>query len=202
MSTDAICTCSHGLGVLRHADDCPVAIERRQPVRLAALSAPSEPPAKIAELRAELESANERIKELLGQRDKAGHLVADLVRADNNRTGSGPGGRINAGDTIPLQLLLGLSLTIRDMFEGTQFEAPAAPSEPVPDGPRVWAAAPTFPDDVEAFRDAEGRVWRRDPTKPGWRRDTGAWTEKDPLELLRYHPRLAPLTEVVEEATP
>jgi hypothetical protein len=43
MSTDAICTCSHGLGVLRHADDCPVAIERRQPVRLAALSAPSEP---------------------------------------------------------------------------------------------------------------------------------------------------------------
>ncbi len=40
MSTDAICTCSHGLGVLRHADDCPVAIERRRPV---ALSAPSEP---------------------------------------------------------------------------------------------------------------------------------------------------------------
>lgn len=43
MSTDAICTCGHGLGVLRHADDCPVAIERRQPVRSAALSAPSEP---------------------------------------------------------------------------------------------------------------------------------------------------------------
>lgn len=78
----------------------------------------------------------------------------------------------------------------------------SAPSEPVPDGPRVWAAVPTFPDDVKAFRDAEGRVWRRDQTKPGWRRDTGAWTQKDPLELLRYHPRLSPLTEVVEEATP
>lgn len=43
MSTDAICTCSHGLGVLRHADDCPVAIERRQPVALAAPTSPSEP---------------------------------------------------------------------------------------------------------------------------------------------------------------
>lgn len=43
MSTRAICTCSHGLGVLRHADDCPVAIERRQPVRLAAPTSPSGP---------------------------------------------------------------------------------------------------------------------------------------------------------------
>lgn len=34
MSTEVICTCGHGLGVLRHADDCPVAIERRRPAVL------------------------------------------------------------------------------------------------------------------------------------------------------------------------
>jgi hypothetical protein len=96
-----------------------------------------------------------------------------------------------------------LAALVRDV--STHLAATAAPSEPVQDKPRVWSAAPAFPDDVKAFRDAEGRIWRRDLTKRGWRRDTGAWTENDPLDLLRYHPRLSPITEVVEpdpEATP
>lgn len=62
--------------------------------------------------------------------NRARHLLAELVRADNNRCGHGPGGRINAGDTLPLQNLLGLSLTIRDMFEGHALAAPTSPSEP------------------------------------------------------------------------
>lgn len=75
------------------------------------------------------------------------------------------------------------------------FAAPSAPSEPVQDQPRVWEL-PTIPEDVKALRDGEGRVWRREPK--GWRRDTTAWTEKDPLLLLAYHPRLSPLAEVVD----
>ena len=49
----------------------------------AAPTSPPEPAAKIAELRAELESANERIKVLLGDRDKARRLLAEHADCDD-----------------------------------------------------------------------------------------------------------------------
>lgn len=76
----------------------------------------------------------------------------------------------------------------------------SAPSEPVPDGPRVWAM-PEWPSDWKAFEDAQGFVWRLDEADDRWKRSTGAWTD-DPLRMIFEHPYLAPLTEVVEEATP
>jgi hypothetical protein len=77
----------------------------------------------------------------------------------------------------------------------------SAPSEPVPDRPRVVLAIPAWPEDWKAFRDAQGFVWRLDEADDRWKRSTGAWTD-DPLRMIFDHPYLAPLAEVVEEATP
>lgn len=78
---------------------------------------------------------------------------------------------------------------------------PASPSEPVPDGPRVWAM-PEIPADVKRLRDRDGHTWHRTPRH--WRMvnpETGAVNAMplNGVELLAY---LGPLTEVVEEATP
>jgi hypothetical protein len=81
----------------------------------------------------------------------------------------------------------------------------SAPSEPVPDGPRVWAGPEPFviPEDILAVRDKEGFVWQREPGGVAtvglwWRRSTGAWCDDD----RRLVDLCGPLTEVVEEATP
>jgi len=72
----------------------------------------------------------------------------------------------------------------------------SAPSEPVPDGPRVWAM-PTIPADVGRLTDADGETWYR----CGPRHWQPARTHRDygETELIA---RRGPLTEVVEEATP
>lgn len=96
-------------------------------------------------------------------------------------------------------------------------EHPAAPSEPVPDGPRVWGgpgcyppvssvpdgprawAMPVIPSDVKAVHDGDGVTWRRGGE--GWianddDEDSRGIGED---ELIADY---GPLTEVVEESTP
>jgi hypothetical protein len=87
---------------------------------------------------------------------------------------------------------------------GPHLLALSAPSEPVPDGPRVWAM-PELPEDVSAVRDRDGwrwervgEIWRIPGEVEGDRFTRTArftWVaERDLLELR------SPLTEVVEEA--
>lgn len=165
MSTDAICTCSHGLGVLRHADDCPVAIDRRQPVFLHTMAEP-----KVDK---DLQVLAERVNGFVYAGDRL-NAVLDTVR------------ELKADPELAARLL-----------------ALAAPSEPVPDGPRVWAM-PELPEDVSAVRDREGDLWKRNGEKrwnvqqpePFTTLTTGGYTN---TELIDFY---GPLTEVVEEATP
>ena len=66
-----------------------------------------------ADAKAESAAELERTREVV---EAARRLVADLVRAGNNRAGKGPEGRITGADTLPLQALLGISLTLREPF--------------------------------------------------------------------------------------
>lgn len=155
MSTDAICTCSHGLGVLRHADDCPVAIDRRQPVFLHTMAEP-----KVDK---DLQVLAERVNGFVYAGDRL-NAVLDTVR------------ELKADPELAARLL-----------------ALAAPSEPVPDGPRVLGYVVLLKDatgwcddwDGKVHTDvAAGRVALIDAQESG------------------FESTLAILTEVVEEATP
>lgn len=180
MSTDAICTCGHGLGVLRHADDCPVAVERRQPVRLAA--APSEAtldarPRGLFDQTQEVEKAYQRG---FGHgRRRAAEDVANLVDRVVAEIGSVRVAYLRAA---------------RVALNGPDL---SAPSEPVPDGPRVWQT-PVIPDDVQAVSDRDGKIWRRQEDEERW------WERADHRRVAPESQLIdgrGPLTEVVE-ATP
>lgn len=85
------------------------------------------------------------------------------------------------------------ALAKADLLSG-RIVALSAPSEPVPDGPRVWAM-PELPEDVSAVRDAHGDLWRREVD--------GRWREVGASLVGGYDDTLlltsfGPLTEVVE----
>lgn len=88
---------------------------------------------------------------------------------------------------------------VRDHAEATRLAAPAAPSEPVPDGPRVWAM-PELPEDVSAVRDRNGKRWTRCPDSHRWCYVSPAFAHShvSDFDLLAH----GPLTEVVEESAP
>jgi hypothetical protein len=77
----------------------------------------------------------------------------------------------------------------------------SGPQGDEPAAPRVWAmpTVPIIPQDVQAVRDKDGFVWRRegdDVRLDVWRRSTGAWIAGD-----RLIASVGPLTEVVDGST-
>lgn len=94
----------------------------------------------VPALLAEVERLTEENGRLRAQREQAARLVGDLVRADNNRCGSGPDGRITGADTLPLQTAFGLSLTLRDVGEGYRRGAERDAERDVIEKAKTWRA--------------------------------------------------------------